>query len=611
MSIQGISRQFRKGCSGGRLCAILFLLMLLGWCSAGARQQTGNPVDSSQARKLLQTADSFAKVAQYTSATDLTVLALEYFEQAGDVPGEITCLNQLADIYRGTENYPLCRTHLSLAMSLASKHGDSLGLANSENILSAMLFEIGPAKFDSAAKMANRSLQYARKHHDQRLTFLNLNILGMVASTDGRNGEAMRLLQEAYSIVKTDFPADVPLLLTNMARVLFRSGQTAKAEQFGMHAYTRARSGGTVWYIIMSAQFLANLYHTTGRDHLAYPVLLELNDQMIANQKEANEVKIREMNARKLASEKEQENQSLRMNQEVLLQQAKLRLQLQIVFAVLLLMSVILILMLIVQKKKVTAANARLGQLNDEIRREKDKVELVVSELETSNRTLQTFLSVIAHDLRNPMNTIIGFLDILKSDRTTLNEKDSEMAVEYAGRAARAASHLLEELLEWARLQAGIVKPVAEDLELATVCLEVLSVIQPAATLKQLEITCEIDEHAKIHADRHMFMTLLRNLLSNAVKFTQPGGKVSIVSNHDDGFQSITVTDTGIGISSENMKHLFQIDKQVKTRGTGGETGTGLGLLLCREYAGKNGGTITVDSEPGKGTTVRVRIPAA
>ncbi len=570
--------------------ACFFMILVLTSLGMPATRGSNPHADSLPALKMLAKADSFYLKAEYIAATDLTVSVLEYYESAKNIAGQVICLNRLGDIYRGAENYQLCFEHLEMALKLARTTNDSLGIATNENIMAAALFEQGPGLSDSARTYAEKSLKYARRQHQDRLVCYNLNILGMIESTQGHNNEALALLEEALPVMRRINPQDEALLLTNIARVLYRAGRFPAAERYGQMAFTIAKQKNIAWYTIMSAQFLANLYHTTNRDAIAYPIMNELVGQLVRLHNESNEIKIRARKAMKEAAEKEKENEALRISHEQMKQQAEQRRLLQILFGLLLLVSVIFIILLLCQKRRLASVNAKLEQ---------------------SNTTLQTFISIIAHDLKNPMNTILGFTDILIHESGSINDEERIKAVNYTNRAAFAAYNLLEHLLEWARLQTGIIKPEPQLIKLHELILEVLSTVQPMAVLKEQQINVNIPSEATCFADRNMILTLFRNLLSNASKFTSRQGVIDVKAVQRGDNITVSIHDNGIGMAQVQLDRLFLIDQQIRTKGTDGESGTGLGLLLCKEYAEKNLGKIVAESKSGEGSTFHVTLPAS
>lgn len=246
---------------------------------------------------------------------------------------------------------------------------------------------------------------------------------------------------------------------------------------------------------------------------------------------------------------------------------------------------------------------AERKMITDEL--EKSKIHL--SEL---NSTKDKFFSIIAHDLKSPFNSIIGFSDLLKEDADSLDVTDIKYYASIINNAANQTLLLLENLLNWARMQQGRMEFTLKNLLLHEIASEVIDFLTEVSRQKSITITNTIPERLVVQADENMIKTTIRNLLSNAIKFTKSGGQVEIITKSRENEIQVTVTDTGIGISPENTPKLFNIGSSFTTRGTGNEKGTGLGLVLCKEFIEKHGGRIWVESEVGKGSRFYFTLPA-
>jgi signal transduction histidine kinase len=168
---------------------------------------------------------------------------------------------------------------------------------------------------------------------------------------------------------------------------------------------------------------------------------------------------------------------------------------------------------------------------------------------------------------------------------------------------------LLENLLAWSRIQRGVMKYHPQYLDIRKVIEQNITLVKPHTKQKHITITFTIQEDIPVYADYNMVDAVVRNLISNALKFTYPGGSITLSSQQNDKFTTVSVADTGIGIDKEHMAMLFQIDTAYKRRGTAREQGTGLGLILCKEFIEKHGGKIRVESEIGKGSTFSFTLP--
>jgi signal transduction histidine kinase len=224
------------------------------------------------------------------------------------------------------------------------------------------------------------------------------------------------------------------------------------------------------------------------------------------------------------------------------------------------------------------------------------------AELRELNATKDKFFSIIAHDLKSPFNSILGFSEILKDEARDL---DIDSIVEYAGIINSSVLHtfgLLENLLNWARMQQGRIPFEPQKILLNSIVNTEFEGLKNSAIQKNIKLIKNIDENLIITADENMLSTVLRNLVSNAIKFTPNGGEVKVEASVEDDNVKISVSDTGIGIKPETIRKLFKIETSFTTRGTENEKGTGLGLLLCKEFVEKHGGKVWVESVVGKGS---------
>jgi signal transduction histidine kinase/ligand-binding sensor domain-containing protein len=236
-------------------------------------------------------------------------------------------------------------------------------------------------------------------------------------------------------------------------------------------------------------------------------------------------------------------------------------------------------------------------------------VAIKTAELKELNASKDKFFSIIAHDLKNPFSTIIGFSEILKED---LSAQPAGRPKEYSKMIYTSAVQtfrLLENLLEWANSQRGNIVFKPHRIKFSDLLNEELKTLNETASGKNIEISCEVPENLTILADKNMLKTILRNLISNAIKFTRRNGKVTVKASFDNKNAQIEVSDNGIGMSQETILKLFRIDANLTTLGTEKEKGTGLGLFLCKEFVDKHGGKIWVTSETGNGTSFFFTIP--
>jgi PAS domain S-box-containing protein len=229
--------------------------------------------------------------------------------------------------------------------------------------------------------------------------------------------------------------------------------------------------------------------------------------------------------------------------------------------------------------------------------------------LSEANVTKDRFFSIIGHDLRSPFSSIIGISEILVAQ---IEEKDYEGIDNYARiiyDSSKRAMNLLTNLLDWSRAQTGKIEFNPEYFEFVTSINEVVELYNDSAEQKSIGISKKLPRDIPVVADKAMVKTILRNLISNAIKFTNPGGEIIIRAEQKGKELIVSVADNGVGIKKGDIDKLFRIDHNHSTLGTNEEKGTGLGLLLCKEFIEMHGGKIWAESNEAKGCIFNFSLP--
>jgi signal transduction histidine kinase len=225
------------------------------------------------------------------------------------------------------------------------------------------------------------------------------------------------------------------------------------------------------------------------------------------------------------------------------------------------------------------------------------------------NADKDRFISILSHDLRNPFNSLLGFTKLLRQKLRDYPIEKTEKMVESIYNTVKSTHELLEDTLLWASIHSKKIIFSPSIINISEVFSEAIKILGPSANAKNTTITHTSVNDLFVNADVYMLKAILRNILSNAIKFTNDGGRIEISALHADSHTIIKISDTGIGIKSDALEKLFTIIPNKSTKGTANETGTGLGLLLCKEFVDKHGGKIWVESIINKGTTVSFTIP--
>jgi len=249
--------------------------------------------------------------------------------------------------------------------------------------------------------------------------------------------------------------------------------------------------------------------------------------------------------------------------------------------------------------------------VRDITERKKTEQELVESRnrLKELNATKDRFFSIIGHDLKNPINNILGLSDLMLAEIKADEYGGVQEYTTMINHSSKKAIDLLSNLLTWARSQTGKINYEPTPVNLKSLAENTIDFLSDNAARKSISLETRVNGNIDVKADPVMMELIIRNLLSNGIKFTREGGTVTIGARDEPDFTRVFVEDTGVGIPEEDMKKLFRLEYNYSTKGTQKEAGTGLGLLLCKEFIGLHGGDIWVDSKVGEGSTFSFTIP--
>jgi PAS domain S-box-containing protein len=237
------------------------------------------------------------------------------------------------------------------------------------------------------------------------------------------------------------------------------------------------------------------------------------------------------------------------------------------------------------------------------------KLQEYADELKETNNSKDKFFSLLAHDLRAPFNGILGFSKVLFDEIDELSREEIKEYIGYVYSSSKNVYNLIENLLQWSRIQTGRIEFQPISLDIYEEVFKVINLYTTAAIEKRIKLINKIPINVIIKADQNLLNSVLQNLISNAIKFTGTGGEVILTLKRENNFTEISVEDNGTGLSEANINRLFKIDAQFSTNGTNNEQGSGLGLILCKELLSKINGYIKVKSELNKGTIFTFGIP--
>ncbi|MFC2137845.1 two-component regulator propeller domain-containing protein [Bacteroidota bacterium] len=251
-----------------------------------------------------------------------------------------------------------------------------------------------------------------------------------------------------------------------------------------------------------------------------------------------------------------------------------------------------------------------IEEQSEELKANAEELNIKNKDLQKSNATKDKLFSIIAHDIKSPFNSILGFSELLNINYNTYPDTKKQRFVKLIHDASRSVYELLENLLQWSRSQISNISYNPQEFELNELIEQNILLIKNIVENKGLVITNEISNKHTVYADRIMVNTVIRNLLGNAIKFTENGNITFKASNRKNNI-TVKIIDTGLGMTKEKIKEIIDTSNFTSTEGTRGETGTGLGLIICQEFIKRNKGKISIKSTVGKGTEFSFTIPAA
>lgn len=459
-------------------------------------------------------------------------------------------------------------------------------------------------KYTAALKEHKQALEIWRSIKDRENEARSLNDIG-----------------ELYTLMKNDDKAlanhtaslSIRLMLkdnqgkaesyNNMGSLYFQRKNIGKAVSNLELALVAAREAQDQNQIQKSYEYLGMCYAGLGdyKKALYYKdQFLEISDFI---QNEKNTQQLLEAQTRYVIVHKETQIEKLiadsKQREKELDDQRKFR-NILIALVTLSLVVVILVFYLYVTKRR---SNQILQVANNKVQQQN----IALQEL---NATKDKFFSIISHDLKGPLNSLTSFSGLLINHTDSLSKDDIQMLAKDLDKSLKNLFALLENLLEWSRSQTGNIEFTPENFEIGKLVRETTELLIGQAQAKSITFQLLVpSDDIVIHAHRHSINTVVRNLLSNAIKFTPAGGEITIRCTQRDTELITSVSDTGVGMPPEIVAKLFRIDTKHSTKGTANEKGTGLGLILCKEFVEKNGGKIWVESEVGKGSTFYFSLP--
>lgn len=545
----------------------------------------------------------FTLKGDYDNAIRYLEKALFHFKLLNDVAGMGYVSINLGNLYRHNRDYDQAIQHFKEAIGYKNQLNDSIGIAIALNLEAISYYENN--EFNEAATIYSK-LQVLYKHNkDYKGLAVVKNYLGLIEISNKNYKNAIQFFKDAYHYnLESEYKQGQSTNLCNLGLAQFYNNERKKAFENANKGFEIAKQIGDSESLIRAYEVLAVLYSEIGDFKSAY------NNQVLfaeaLQSKHDHEARER-LNALRINNELEKSDQNQKLldqqiieKNDIILQNNKTLRFYQITFVLL------IIVLLLFTLRIFTLYRKNKSKLND-------NEELIQAnvELQDANRLREKFLSIIGHDLKNPFNSVLGLTSLLVDEWDGIPENEKKYIINEIHGTGNTLYELMDNLLLWAKNQNNALQLYKETFDINEVIIDVYELFRNQASFKDIKLELNIGSKNMVYADSNMINTIIRNLVSNAIKFTRKGGKVQVDLLHRTNELEFNISDNGKGILPDDLKRILEEKSNHSTKGTANETGTGLGLLLVKDFVKQNNGIFWVDSKPGVGSRFCFTLPLA
>lgn len=517
-------------------------------------------------------------------ALEAYVKSLSIAKELGDTSKEGDVYGAIADVYSVNGNHANAVHYYKKAIDILRHTDDSVSLASA--ILNAGDEYLNHRSYDSALLYFTESGMIFEKVNYPVGKAYNLGNMGMVYANMGESIQAENKINEAIQMLeKSEDFYPICFYLLSMSDIYQAQNDLPTAISYAGRSLKLARQYKLKQQISDANLKLSDLYEIAGK-----PIeSLNYYKDHIVYRDSVNNIRT----VQKLADLRTDFEVSQKQIEVDLLHEQKRNLRL-------------------IQISSVVIFGVICGGLLFQVRQKKKsnkKLSLVNEAISEMNASKDKFFSIISHDLRGPLNSLIGFSELLLNHTDALSKEEIRMLSLDVDKSLKNLSNLLENLLQWSLSQTGHLDFQPEAFDICRILNENETLLKDLAQTKKIRLVNENDSIIMVYANYNSINTVVRNLISNAIKFTPEGGVVTLSVTKADHHVTVAIHDTGLGISEKIIQKLFRIESKHSSVGTADEKGTGLGLIICKDFVEKNGGTIGVESVEKKGSTFYFTLP--
>ncbi|MGV3541184.1 MAG: tetratricopeptide repeat-containing sensor histidine kinase [Rufibacter sp.] len=565
-----------------------------------------------RAKALNNIGASYYMVGDLLNAAHYYYQSLRLREQIGDSLGLCVSFNNIGNVYNTQKNYGKALEAYRKSAEIARAIHDPKGLSRAYNNIGNAYERQGRLK--ESLEIYQQALELKKKAGDQMGVAISLNNIGFLYGKLGQPAKGIPYNQAALRLdLQNKDDIDRIYSLRGLAQNYYLLGQQAVAAPYGLQSLQLAQQQGSLDEAKITAEILDSIYEASGNMAKAHFYLRLARLYGDSLQRAQEQKQLQDLHVRYETDKKERENAALRAQQLLHTQELERKQWQQYfwIFALGTLVALALALFLVQQQQR--RRNQKLEAYNAQILKQKAEIEAQAlalkeqkAQLEELNLLKNKLFSIISHDLRAPFGSLQNFLALLEEQ--ALMGADLNVFFPYLRNELSSTLFLLDNLLRWSKSQMEGTQVQPEQVQVFALAQETVDQLSSPAQAKQLQVANVIPPDTTTLADKEMLRFVLRNLLANAIKFTPDEGTITLLASQEGSFLQLSVKDTGVGISPERQATLFSNHLR-STSGTHQEKGTGLGLILCKEFVEKNGGSITVQSTQGVGSIFTVALP--
>jgi len=549
------------------------------------------------------------RVANYPSALEQASNALILFRQINNFEGMGLSYNNLGNIYDDMGNFKQSLHYYEKALEIYSNTKNKSGLARVYINISIIYNKTN--KYNDAGNLLEKAIDIAKEINDNRVIAIAYGNLGLMFENSGQINRALEYYEKSLEI-KNNLGDRHSIMISNMniANAYLKLNRTDLALKHINFATGIGLELGAKRELMDAYEIQAKIFEKRADYKNAF---YALNNKMLLNDSVFGNKQIRYLINADLKNEIRQlENENQILRQQSIIDQLKIENNrfTRYYLAIGLIFALVLIGLLVYQSNERRNNARKLDDVNKTLLKTNKQLKRSEAALVESNQAKDKFFSIISHDLRNPLASMVSFVRIMKRDYSTLDKNEQDALIDEFEKIVNRTGNLLENLLMWSRSQTGRLNITPEKFNASNILKENAEFHETMLAAKEIKILLSAEnETSEVFADKNMINTVLRNLISNAIKFTQPGGKIEIGFNLSGKFCIFFVKDNGIGIEADKLANLFSLGEVNVRTGTANEKGSGLGLVLCKEFVEKNGGQIWPESKVNEGTSFYFSVP--